>query len=85
MSVKRLLHDVHWYTSPVLASVLIPLVVIASVWLARVAWMWAAEFDQRSKPRISLGIRLGALVLGTWWLLPIGVVIFKLFILPEDP
>ena len=68
-----------------LASVIIPLVVIASVWIARVAWMWAAEFDKRSKLRISLGIRLGALVLGTWWLLPIGVVIFKLFILREDP
>ena len=68
-----------------LASVLIPLVVIASVWIARVAWMWAAEFDQRGKPRISLGIRLGAFVIGTWWLLPIGVVVFKLFILREDP
>lgn len=68
-----------------LASVLIPLVVIASVWIARVAWMWAAEFDKRSKPRISLGLRLGAFVVGTWWLLPICAVIFKLFILREDP
>lgn len=68
-----------------LASVLIPLVVIASVWIARVAWMWAADFDQRGKPRISVAIRLSAFVVGTWWLLPIGLVIFKLFILREDP
>lgn len=68
-----------------LASVLVPLVVIASIWIARVAWMWAAEFDVRSKSRISVIIRLGALVVGTWWLLPIGAVIFKLFILREDP
>lgn len=68
-----------------LASVLIPLVVIASVWLARVLWMWAMEFDRQGNPRISLGLRLGAVVLGSWWLLPIGVVILKLFILREDP
>ncbi|MFM7188939.1 MAG: hypothetical protein ACKO14_14095 [Armatimonadota bacterium] len=68
-----------------LASVLIPLVVIASIWIARVAWMWAADFDKNGKQRISLGLRLGALVLCTWWMLPIGAVIFKLFILREDP
>ena len=68
-----------------LASVLIPLVVIASVWLARVLWMWAMELDGRGNPRISLGLRLGAVVLGSWWLLPIGVVILKLFILRQDP
>jgi len=25
------------------------------------------------------------LVIGTWWLLPAGVVVLKLFILKEDP
>lgn len=47
--------------------------------------MWAADFDKNGKQRISLGLRLGALVLCTWWMLPIGAVIFKLFILREDP
>jgi len=61
------------------------LVVIASVSIARVAWMWVADFDQRGKSRIGLSLRLGAFVRGTWWFLPIGAVIFKLFILREDP
>jgi hypothetical protein len=41
--------------------------------------------DQRGKQRLSLVFRLVALVIGTWWLLPAGVVILKLFILKEDP
>ncbi len=68
-----------------LASVLVPLVVIASVWLGRTAWLWANDMDQRGKQRLSLVFRLVALVIGTWWLLPAGVVILKLFILKEDP
>ncbi len=64
---------------------MVPLVVIASVWLARAAWMWATDFDRQGKPRISLVFRIVALVIGTWWLLPAGVVILKLFILKQDP
>ena len=77
--------DVHWYTWPVLASILVPLIVIASILGARVAWMWAVDFDKQGKPRISLFFRMGALLVGTWWLLPAGVVILKLFILKQDP
>jgi len=69
----------------VLASVLVPLVVIASVWLGSTAWLWANDMDQRGKQRLSLVFRLVALVIVTWWLLPAGVVILKLFILKEDP
>jgi hypothetical protein len=47
--------------------------------------MWAADFDKQGKTRISLFFRMGALLVGTWWLLPAGVVILKLFILKEDP
>ena len=68
-----------------LASILVPLIVIASILGARVGWMWAADFDKQGKPRISLLFRLGALLVGTWWLLPAGIVILKLFILKEDP
>ena len=68
-----------------LASILIPLIVIASILGARVAWMWAADFEKQGKPRISLIFRIGALLVGTWWLLPAAVVIIKLFILKEDP
>ena len=64
---------------------MVPLVVIASVWLARAAWMWATDFDRQGKSRISLVFRIVALVIGTWWLLPAGVVILKLFILKQDP
>lgn len=64
---------------------MVPLVVIASVWLARVAWIWATDFDRQGKSRISLVFRIVALVIGTWWLLPAAAVIFKLFILKEDP
>jgi hypothetical protein len=69
----------------VLASVLVPLVVIASIWLGCTAWLWANDMDQRGKQRLSLVFRLVAVVIGTWWLLPAGVVILKLFILKEDP
>jgi hypothetical protein len=68
-----------------LASILIPLLVFASIWLGRTAWLWANDMDQRGKQRLSLLFRLVALVIGTWWLLPAGIVILKLFILREDP
>jgi hypothetical protein len=68
-----------------LASILIPLLVIASIWLGRTAWLWANDMDQRGKQRLSLVFRLVAVVIGTWWLLPAGIVILKLFILREDP
>jgi hypothetical protein len=47
--------------------------------------MWATDFDRQGKSRISLVFRIVALVIGTWWLLPAGVVILKLFILKQDP
>ena len=68
-----------------LASVLVPLVVIASIWLGRTAWLWANDMDQRGKQKLSLVFRLVAVVIGAWWLLPAGIVILKLFILREDP
>jgi len=68
-----------------LASILVPLLVIASIWLGRTAWLWANDMDQRGKQRLSLVFRLVAVVIGTWWLLPAGIVILKLFILREDP
>ena len=68
-----------------LASVLVPLIVIASIWLGRTSWMWATDIDQRGKPRLSLVFRLVALVLGTWWLLPLGIVVLKLIVLRQDP
>jgi hypothetical protein len=68
-----------------LASILVPLLVIASIWLGRTAWLWANDMDQRGKQRLSLVFRLVAVVIGAWWLLPAGIVILKLFILREDP
>lgn len=68
-----------------LASILVPLLVIASIWLGRTAWLWANDMDQRGKHRLSLVFRLVAVVIGAWWLLPAGIVILKLFILREDP
>ncbi len=68
-----------------LASILVPLLVIASIWLGRTAWLWANDMDLRGKQRLSLVFRLVAVVIGAWWLLPAGIVILKLFILREDP
>jgi len=60
-------------------------VAIGFVLLIRVAWMWSNELTKRGNGRAGTILRLISIGMSILWLLPIGYVFFKLFILREDP